>query len=196
MNPMQQKRTMQHQLQTRQVMDLIKLPKDQIAKLQKLRTKMEEKSLMYEQENVYEKAYLAKWMIVERTLNECYLWHRQKQKYVLMESWIHYFDGWFNGRPVARPDTKMIGSIPLKTAGWGMPIYTKYICVEFRECPSLKVLADPKKKYRIKRDGIGHKTDSLEREQYYSDFLPMVEAAIDEVFRMLMPEEFYLAGLS
>ncbi|MDW7672886.1 MAG: hypothetical protein SCM88_14470, partial [Bacillota bacterium] len=102
----------------------------------------------------------------------------------------------FNGRPVARPDTKMIGSIPLKTPGWGMPIYTKYISVQFRQCPSVKALADPKNKYRIKRDGIGHKTDSLEREPYYSDFLPMVEAAIDEVFQMLVPEEVNLVGCS
>lgn len=134
--------------------------------------------LGYEENKIYELAYLIKWQIVEGTIKEIAKAQRRLELIDNLNEWIQYLTMNSKNQP-SKINSFSIDSDSIPN----IELILKYF--EKNELFNLTELLQSKGKYRERRNAIAHRFSKFRSKSVYMDYAQKADAAIDELIEAL-----------
>ena len=132
----------------------------------------------YEDQGVFELAYLIKWQIVEETVKEIAIIQRRDNLLKSLKLWIDYLEDAESKKP------KDIKNFNLDSKTLPQTDLIKNF-FEGHEISSLADILDSDKKYRRRRNDISHRFDTYFSEKTYPEYSSKLDEAIKELCNAL-----------
>lgn len=155
--------------------------KDKELILEQLQRNLSEKREVvsgYEENEIYELAYLIKWQIVEETIKEIAKAQRRLKLLDNLNEWIQYLTMKSKKQP-SKINSFSIDSNKIPNIDLILQYFEK------TELSHLNELMKSKGKYRERRNAIAHKFNKFRSKEVYMEYAQKTDAAIDELIEAL-----------
>lgn len=156
-----------------------------INQLKKNISEKKELIVNYEENEIYELAYLIKWQIIEETIKEIAKTQRKSNLFNNLNDWIQYLNSESKTKP-KNINSFSIDSDSIPTIGLILQYFQKSKMFNLNE------LLDSKEKYRGRRNAIAHRFSKFRNKSVYMEYSKKIDLAISELIKALENKWFSL----